>query len=128
MSDKRQTLEEWLNDPNERPTPEEMAQDEAEREERKGTMWEWAQMQDDGLIGVRSACTALDGSHGTGGFTVSPDDDDYEKAKLQYGLSKPGDTYYIRKKLVNDEWIVLLEERPEQEPSTDNTECESKSA
>lgn len=127
MREKKQTLEEWLKDQG-MPTPEERALYKAEREAAKGTMWEWAQMQDDGLIGVRSSCTALDGSHGTGGFTVSPDDEDYEKAKQQYGLSKPGDTYYIRKKLVNDEWITVLEEKPEQKPSTDNTKRKSKSA
>ena len=38
---------------------------------------------------------------------------DYEKAKHQYGLSKPGDTYYVRKRLANGEWIVELEERPD---------------
>jgi hypothetical protein len=60
----------------------------------------------------------LDGSHGTGGFIVSPDEKDYEKAKHLYGLSKPGDTYYVRKKLVNGDWVTVLEERPDQKPQT----------
>lgn len=91
-------------------TPEESAQFKAEREAARGTMWEWAQMQDDGVIGVRSSGYDIDGSHGIGEFTVSPNDEDYEQAKKQYGLNKPGDTFHVTKKLVSGEWIVQTNE------------------
>lgn len=99
-------------------TPEESERYKLEREAAKGTRWEWAQMQDDGIIGVHTSMYDLDGSHGTGGFVVSPDDKDYEKAKEQYGLSKPGDTYHQKQKVVNGEWVTVLEERPGQKPQT----------
>ena len=77
-----------------------------------GTMREWAQMQEDGSIGVHTSGYAADGTHGTGGFVVSPNDEDYEKAKLQYSLTKPGDTYHKQQKWVDGQWVTLLEERP----------------
>ncbi|MBZ0185633.1 MAG: hypothetical protein K8F91_05220 [Candidatus Obscuribacterales bacterium] len=93
-----------------------------------GTFREWAQMQDDGTIGVRSSGYASDGSHGTGGFVVSPNDEDYEKAKQYYGLSKPGETYHLQQECVDGQWVTVLEERPDQKPEPGEAEQESKTA
>lgn len=94
-------------------TPEEKKQSEEERKALEGTMWEWAQMQPNGDIAVRTSDYGVGGTHGTGGFVVSPDEKDYEKAKQQYGLNKPGDTYSVSKKLVGGNWVILDEEIPE---------------
>lgn len=115
---KKQTLEEWLNEQG-RPTPEERAQSKAEREAAKGTFFEWAQMQEDGSIGVHTTGYAADGTHGTGGFVVVPTDEDYEQAKQNYGLSKPGDTYHLQQKWIDGQWVTVLEERPDQKSDTD---------
>jgi hypothetical protein len=104
----KKTFEEWLNDA-EWPTPEELAKHEAALEAELGTMWEWAQMQDDLSIGVHTSMYDLDGSHGTGGFTVAQTDKDYEQAKKQYGLAKPGDTFHTKKKLINGQWVQIDE-------------------
>ncbi len=81
-----------------------------------GTKWDWAHMQDDGVIGVHTSMSDTDGSHGTGGFVVSPDEKDYEKAKQLYGLSKPGDTYHRQQKMIDGQWVTVLEEKPDQKP------------
>jgi hypothetical protein len=51
-------------------------QTEAERKALEGTMWEWAQMQPNGDIAVRTSDYGSGGTHGTGGFVVSPDEKD----------------------------------------------------
>lgn len=81
-----------------------------------GTMREWAQMQDDGSIGVHTSVYAADGTHGTGGFVVLPGEADYENAKQYYSLTKPGDTYHKEEKWVEGQWVTVLEERPNQKP------------
>jgi hypothetical protein len=117
MVDPKKSLQEWLNEQG-RPTPEESAQFETERKAAEGTMWEWAQMQPNGDIAVRVTDRSVGGGHGVGGFVVRPDDEDYEKAKQQYGLEKPGDTYHKQEKWINGEWVTVLEEKPEQKPNT----------
>lgn len=112
------SLEEWLNEQG-RPTPEESAQHKAAIEASYGTMSEWAQMQEDGSIGVYTSGYAQDGGHGTGGFVVLPDDERYEEAKQYYGLGKPGDTYHKQEKWVDGQWVTVLEERPDQKSDTD---------
>lgn len=87
-------------------SPEESAQYEAERIAREGTMFEWAQMQDNGDIAVRITDYSTGGGHGVGDFTVKPHDEDYEKAKEEYGLQNPGDTRQIKKRWINDAWVL----------------------
>jgi hypothetical protein len=112
MTDKK-TFEEWLNEA-EWPTPEESAQYKAEREATKGTMTESALMMEDGVIAVQTWCYSQDGSVGDGSLVFTPNDKDYEEAKKQYGLRKPGDHYCIIKKWVDGEWAVEKEVWPDQ--------------
>lgn len=74
-----------------------------------GTLSEWAQMQPNGDIVVRTSDYGLDGTHGSGGFTVSSSEDGYEQCRKEYGLDKPGDTRTIVKKLVAGVWVVQPE-------------------
>ncbi len=67
-------------------------------------------MQDDGVIATQTSMYDLDGSHGTGGQVFSPDDADYEQAKQEYGLSKPGDTYQVQKKWIDGKWVIQQDE------------------
>ncbi|HIA52550.1 MAG TPA: hypothetical protein EYN91_10740 [Candidatus Melainabacteria bacterium] len=98
-------------------TDEEQEAFEAERKVMEGTQWEWAQMQTNGDISVRTTQHAKGGQHGIGDFVVSPDDAGYEEAKQYYGLSKPGDTYHLQQKWIDGKWVTELEERPEQRPA-----------
>lgn len=110
---KKQSLEEWLNEQG-RPTPEERTQFQAEREAAKGTMTESALMLDDGVIAVQTWCYGHDGVIGDGSFVFAPSDEDYEEAKKQYRLKKPGEHYCIIKKWVDGAWVVEKEVWPDQ--------------
>ncbi|MDZ4832581.1 MAG: hypothetical protein SGJ27_02150 [Candidatus Melainabacteria bacterium] len=94
-------------------TPEEREAFAAEREASKGTMNESAMMLDNGEIAVKTWCHGHDGVIGDGWLQFLPTDDDYEKAKQEYGLNKPGDNYYVIKKWVDGEWVVQEEKRPD---------------
>lgn len=106
----KKSLEDWLKE-QEWPTPEEAAHFEAERKAEEGTMLEWAQMQPSGEIGVRVTDNGPGGRHGFGGFVVNPEDDDYQTAKQEYDLEKPGDTRLIKKRWLNDQWVVVSNEK-----------------
>lgn len=112
MVEPKKSLQDWLKE-QEWPTPEEAAQFEAERKAKEGTMWEWAQMQPNGEIAVRVTDYGPDGRHGSGGFVVELLDEDYEKAKQEYGLEKPGETRLIKKRWINDQWVMETNERIE---------------
>jgi hypothetical protein len=113
MSNKK-TFEQWLNE-QERPTPEESALDKAQREAAKGTMTESALMMEDGVIAVQTWCYTHDGGIGDGSLVFAPNDEDYDEAKKQYRLNKPGDHYCIIKKWVDGAWVVEKEVWPDQE-------------
>lgn len=110
VSSKKKSLDDWLNE-DQWPTPEESARYAAERKAREGTMWEWAQMQPNGDIAVRVTDYSEGGGHGIGGFVVKPTDEDYEKAKQEYGLDQPGDTRHIVKKWINGAWVLEKNEK-----------------
>ncbi len=110
MVEAKKSLQEWLDEQG-RPTSEESTQFKAERKAQEGTMWEWAQMQPNGEIGVRVTDHSEGGGHGIGGFVVKPEDEDYEKAKQEYGLEKPGDTRHIVKRWVGGEWVTERNEK-----------------
>lgn len=93
------------------PTLEEQEQFAAERKTREGTMLEWAQMQANGDIAVRVTDYSADGGHGIGGFIVKPQDEDYSKAKKEYGLEQPGDTRHIVKKWIDGAWVLEKTEK-----------------
>ncbi len=88
------------------PTSEEQAEFAIERKAREGSMWEWAQMQDNGDIGVRVTDYSVEGGHGIGGFVVKVSDANYERAKKEHGLENPGDTRQIVKKWIAGEWVI----------------------
>jgi len=93
------------------PTPQEQEEFARERKAREGTMWEWAQMQPNGDIAVRITDYSAGGGHGIGGFVAKPTDEDYQKAKEEYGLEQPGDTRHIMKRWVNGAWVVEKTEK-----------------
>jgi len=62
---------------------------------------------------VQTWCHGHDGVIGDGSLMFLPTDEDYEKAKHEYGLSQPGDNYYIIKKWIDGEWVVQEEKRPD---------------
>lgn len=72
----------------------------------EGMMWEWAQMQDDGRIAVKVWDYGIGGTRGDGGYVIGPGEEGYNECRKQYGLKKPGDTYSVRKRLVNGSWVV----------------------
>jgi hypothetical protein len=108
----KKSLEDWLKE-QEWPTSEEAGQFEAERKAQEGTMLEWAQMQPNGDIGVHVTDYGPGGRHGIGGFVVKPQDEDYEKAKQEYGLEKPGDTRLIKKRWIDNQWVIETNEKIE---------------
>lgn len=116
MVEQKKSLEDWLKE-QEWPTPEEAAQFQAERKAAEGTMWEWAQMQATGEIAVRVTDNGPGGRHGIGGFVVKPEDEDYDKAKQEYGLEKPGDTRHILRRWIDNEWVVERNEKTERASS-----------
>lgn len=91
--------------------PEEKAQAEAELKALEGTLWEWAQMQPNGDIAIRTADYGPDGTHGDSWLTIATTDENYHDAKRQYALNEPGDTFSVTKKLVNGNWVIQEDAR-----------------
>lgn len=85
---------------------------EAEMKALEGTIWEWAQMQADGNIEVKVWEYGVGGSRGDGGYIMHLDEEDYAECRDKYDLKKPGDTYSVRKRLINGEWIVQEDKKP----------------
>lgn len=110
MVEPKKSLEDWIQE-QEWPTPEQAALFDAERKAEYGTMLEWAQMQLTGEICVRVTDNGPGGRHGVGGFVVKPEDHEYQTAKQEYGLEKPGDTRLIKKRWLNDQWVVVSNEK-----------------
>lgn len=102
------------------PTPEEQRQFAEERKARQGTMLEWAQMQPNGDIAVRITDYSAGDGHGIGGFVVRPDDEDYQKAKTEYGLEQPGDTRHIIQRWINGAWMLEKTEKTTSNPAEGN--------
>lgn len=91
------------------PTPEESAVFAAERKAEENTRWEWAQMQENGDISVRTTYRGEDGAHGVGEYVIAFSDQQYQQCKAVYRLSKPGDTRSIKKRLRENEWVTELD-------------------
>jgi hypothetical protein len=92
-------------------SPEESAQYAAERKAREGTMFEWAQMQQNGEIAVRISDYFAGGGHGGTNFVIAADEEAYEQAKLEYGLEQPGDTRHIVKRWIDGQWMLEKSEK-----------------
>ena len=110
MVEQKKSLQEWLNEQG-RPTPEESAKYAAERKAQEGTMFEWAQMQPNGDIAVRITDYSAGGGHGIGGFVAKTTDEDYQKAKDEYGLEQPGDTRQVVKRWIEGAWVIEKTEK-----------------
>ena len=91
------------------PTPEESALFAAERKAKENTRWEWAQMQENGDISVRTTYRGEIGAHGVGEYVIALNDEQYEQCKTAYRLSEPGDTRNIKKRLKENEWVTELD-------------------
>ena len=87
-------------------THEESARLKAEREAAYGTMFEWAEMQQDLSIAVNVEQWLLDGTQGHGSSISAPGDEDYEFLLKSHNLLKPGDASTIVKRLVDGVWVV----------------------
>lgn len=83
------------------PSSEQAVEYAAERKAQENTKWEWAHLKDDAKMAVRISVNMENGGHGTSEFVVVPDEEDYEKCLLQYGLKIPGDTRSIKKRLID---------------------------
>lgn len=90
-------------------SPEELEEIRAERKAMENTRWEWAQMQENGDISVRTTYRGENGAHGVGEYVMSLNDDQYEQCKTAYRLSEPGDTRNIKKRLKENEWVTELD-------------------
>jgi len=112
MAQEKQGLDKFLDWASKQPasSPEERANAEEERKALEGTMNESAMMLENADIAVRTWGYSPGGAHGHNGFTISPSDNDYERAKQQYGLNKPGDKYSVVKKWINGNWVVHQEQ------------------
>lgn len=77
----------------------------------EGTMWEWAGMDDDGSISVKTWEIRENGRRGDGGYVIRPEEEGYEQCKQLYGLKKPGDSYSVMKKLIDGLWEIVPEEQ-----------------
>lgn len=76
-----------------------------EAEMKIGKMYEWAQMQEDGVIEISNSHWMPNGIHGHGTSQAAPGDSDYEEIRARHKLEKPGDTSSIWKSLVNGVWV-----------------------
>lgn len=78
----------------------------AEMKALEGTMWECAWLYPTGEIEVKTWDIGAGGTRGDGGYTLNPNDSQYEECKKYYGLQNPGDRYGVVKRLINGEWVI----------------------
>jgi hypothetical protein len=76
---------------------------------------EYAVMEEDRSITIKTSSTTSHGMRGHGSFNVKTDDEDYEETRQRFGLESPGDSHFIEKKHVGpaEEFEPNLDEADE---------------
>jgi hypothetical protein len=105
----QKSLQEWLNEQG-RPTSEEHAQFEAERQAMEGTWLETITMLENGALTVRTWQCLPGGVQAEGNTESAPGDSDYNDFIQRHGPLQAGQSHTLVHKLIDGKWVLVDEE------------------
>lgn len=113
MVETKKSFDEWLNEEDQWPTPEEVARSAAQRKAMEGKWLETVTMKEDRTLMIVSAQYYVGGGLAEGCTQSAPGDSDYDELLLHHGPLTPGQSHTLVRKMVDGKWVILSDETGE---------------